>query len=188
MDNLALGCPQGSRSGTRAGRAAGCAGCRPVEELAPDQRRGRHRLAGPRQQGASTNTLSEAVLAELDAVLGKVEQDKPKGLVIRSAKRGGFIAGADISDFREVKDAAKAETMIDARPCRARPARPSAVHHGRRDPRLLSRRRARGRARLRHPHRHRQCDVRISRSDARPASRARRHGAADAFDQSRRPR
>jgi 3-hydroxyacyl-CoA dehydrogenase/enoyl-CoA hydratase/3-hydroxybutyryl-CoA epimerase len=39
------------------------------------------------------------VLKELDAVLDAVEQDLPKGLVIRSAKPGGFIAGADISEF-----------------------------------------------------------------------------------------
>src|SRR5262245_33014892 len=52
------------------------------------------------KQGASANTLSEDVLNELDAVLGVIEQDAPKGLVIRSAKPSGFIAGADVGEFR----------------------------------------------------------------------------------------
>ena len=52
------------------------------------------------KQGASANTLSEDVLTELNDVLAAVERDQPKGLVIRSAKRNGFIAGADIGEFR----------------------------------------------------------------------------------------
>ena len=39
------------------------------------------------KQDASANTLSEEVLTELDAVLEKLERDRPRGLVIRSAKR-----------------------------------------------------------------------------------------------------
>src|SRR5262249_25956852 len=35
--------------------------------------------------GASANTLSEDVLAELDDVLASLEHDLPKGLVLRSA-------------------------------------------------------------------------------------------------------
>jgi 3-hydroxyacyl-CoA dehydrogenase / enoyl-CoA hydratase / 3-hydroxybutyryl-CoA epimerase len=50
--------------------------------------------------GASANTLSEEVLSELDSVLRMIEDDPPRALVIRSAKRGGFMAGADISQFR----------------------------------------------------------------------------------------
>jgi 3-hydroxyacyl-CoA dehydrogenase / enoyl-CoA hydratase / 3-hydroxybutyryl-CoA epimerase len=50
--------------------------------------------------GASANTLSKDVLTELDDVLAKLEADPPKGLVLRSAKTGGFIAGADIGEFR----------------------------------------------------------------------------------------
>ena len=49
------------------------------------------------------------MLTELDAVLEKLERDRPRGLVIRSAKRGGFIAGADIAQFRGVTDAAQIE-------------------------------------------------------------------------------
>ncbi|MEO3385890.1 3-hydroxyacyl-CoA dehydrogenase NAD-binding domain-containing protein [Mesorhizobium sp. CAU 1741] len=53
----------------------------------------------------STNTLSEEVIAELDTILSKVEGLNPRGLVIRSAKKGGFVAGADIRDFRNVTNA-----------------------------------------------------------------------------------
>ncbi|EHK56660.1 3-hydroxyacyl-CoA dehydrogenase NAD-binding domain-containing protein [Allomesorhizobium alhagi] len=60
----------------------------------------------------STNTLSEAVLAELDTVLGNVEGMGAKGLVIRSAKKGGFIAGADIRDFKGVTEAGEVETRM----------------------------------------------------------------------------
>src|SRR5437016_804974 len=64
------------------------------------------------KQGARANTLSEDVLTELDAVLSKIEHDKPKGLVIRSGKKAGFIAGADISELRGITDPAKMETML----------------------------------------------------------------------------
>jgi 3-hydroxyacyl-CoA dehydrogenase/enoyl-CoA hydratase/3-hydroxybutyryl-CoA epimerase len=64
------------------------------------------------KQGAGANTLSEDVLTELDAALAKLERDRPKGLVIRSAKRGGFIAGADIGEFRGVTDSAKVEALL----------------------------------------------------------------------------
>ena len=58
------------------------------------------------KKDSSANTLSEDVLTELNAVLEKLERDHPRGLVIRSAKRSGFIAGADIAQFRGVTDPA----------------------------------------------------------------------------------
>src|SRR5690348_9921909 len=64
------------------------------------------------KKDASANTLSEDVLTELDAALAMVSQLRPTGLVIRSAKPGGFIAGADIGGFRGVADAAKVEAEI----------------------------------------------------------------------------
>jgi 3-hydroxyacyl-CoA dehydrogenase/enoyl-CoA hydratase/3-hydroxybutyryl-CoA epimerase len=64
------------------------------------------------KKDASANTLSEAVLAELDAVLAKLEQERPRGLVLRSAKRAGFIAGADIAQFRGVNDTAPIEALL----------------------------------------------------------------------------
>ncbi len=62
--------------------------------------------------GASANTLSEDVLIELDDVLAKLESDPPKGLVLRSAKRSGFIAGADIGEFKGMTDAAEVEARL----------------------------------------------------------------------------
>ena len=49
----------------------------------------------------SVNTFSQDVLLELDALLERLALDPPKGLVLRSAKSRGFIAGADIREFQE---------------------------------------------------------------------------------------
>jgi 3-hydroxyacyl-CoA dehydrogenase/enoyl-CoA hydratase/3-hydroxybutyryl-CoA epimerase len=46
-----------------------------------------------------TNTISEPVLRELDILLDAAKQARPKVLAIRSAKPGGFGAGADIEGF-----------------------------------------------------------------------------------------
>src|SRR6202023_4310428 len=64
------------------------------------------------KKDSSANTLSEDVLTELNAVLEKIERDHPRGLVIRSAKRSGFIAGADIAQFRGVTDPAAIEATL----------------------------------------------------------------------------
>nr|WP_034855701.1 3-hydroxyacyl-CoA dehydrogenase NAD-binding domain-containing protein [Sinorhizobium sojae] len=60
----------------------------------------------------SANTLSEAVIAELDAALAEMEGIGAKGLVIRSAKEGGFIAGADIRDFKDVSEVREVEKRL----------------------------------------------------------------------------
>lgn len=49
---------------------------------------------------ASVNTLSQAVLDELNAVLERISIEPPKAVVIASAKSSGFIAGADIKEFQ----------------------------------------------------------------------------------------
>ena len=64
------------------------------------------------KKDASANTLSEETLTELNSVLDKVEHDRPRGLVIRSAKRSGFIAGADIAQFKGVTDTAPIEATL----------------------------------------------------------------------------
>jgi 3-hydroxyacyl-CoA dehydrogenase/enoyl-CoA hydratase/3-hydroxybutyryl-CoA epimerase len=64
------------------------------------------------KKDANANTLSAEVLTELDAVLEKLERDRPRGLVIRSAKPGGFIAGADIAQFPGVTDPAPIEALL----------------------------------------------------------------------------
>ena len=62
--------------------------------------------------GATTNTLSAAVLAELNEALDQLDREPPKGLVIRSGKANGFIAGADVAEFSEVKDEAGAIAIV----------------------------------------------------------------------------
>ncbi len=62
--------------------------------------------------GASANTLSADVIEELDSVLAALEGQRPSGLVIRSAKPSGFIAGADVNEFRGASDPRPVETAI----------------------------------------------------------------------------
>src|ERR1035437_4304729 len=64
------------------------------------------------KQGAGANTLSEDVISELDDVLATIERKTPKGLVIRSGKPGGFIAGADIGEFRDTTKTADIEARL----------------------------------------------------------------------------
>jgi 3-hydroxyacyl-CoA dehydrogenase/enoyl-CoA hydratase/3-hydroxybutyryl-CoA epimerase len=87
------------------------------------------------QIGASTNRVDDAMLEELDGLLSEIERDRPKGVVIRSAKSSGFIAGADIAQFRGVTDAApvvsrltRAHKIIDR--LAALPVPTVAVIHG----------------------------------------------------------
>ena len=62
--------------------------------------------------GTATNTLSKAVLAELNAVLDALDAHPPQGLVIRSGKANGFIAGADIAEFGDIRDATLAKALV----------------------------------------------------------------------------
>jgi 3-hydroxyacyl-CoA dehydrogenase/enoyl-CoA hydratase/3-hydroxybutyryl-CoA epimerase len=62
--------------------------------------------------GASANTLSADLIEELDNVLAELETARPTGLVVRSAKTSGFIAGADVNEFRGATDAGAVETQI----------------------------------------------------------------------------
>jgi 3-hydroxyacyl-CoA dehydrogenase/enoyl-CoA hydratase/3-hydroxybutyryl-CoA epimerase len=62
--------------------------------------------------GASTNVLSAEVMSELDRILDELGTQRPRGLVIRSAKESGFIAGADVEEFTKIKDADDAMRMV----------------------------------------------------------------------------
>jgi 3-hydroxyacyl-CoA dehydrogenase/enoyl-CoA hydratase/3-hydroxybutyryl-CoA epimerase len=64
------------------------------------------------REGASANTLSADVIEELDVVLAALESQRPTGIVIRSAKKSGFIAGADVNEFRGASDPRPVETGI----------------------------------------------------------------------------
>jgi 3-hydroxyacyl-CoA dehydrogenase/enoyl-CoA hydratase/3-hydroxybutyryl-CoA epimerase len=62
--------------------------------------------------GASTNTLSAAALTELSGLLAQLATAPPKGLVIRSGKDNGFIAGADIEEFERVQTVDDAVAIV----------------------------------------------------------------------------
>lgn len=64
------------------------------------------------KDGVSTNVLSTDVLNELDLILDDISNENPKALIIRSAKKSGFIAGADISEFTELGTEEKAYELI----------------------------------------------------------------------------
>ena len=53
------------------------------------------------RQGTSVNAFSQDVLIELADILERLSIDPPKGVVLRSAKASGFIAGADLKEFQE---------------------------------------------------------------------------------------
>ena len=61
---------------------------------------------------SGTNVLTDEVLEAFDQMLVQVAQMHPKGMVIISAKRSGFIAGADVKAFARVPGVASAEQHI----------------------------------------------------------------------------
>jgi 3-hydroxyacyl-CoA dehydrogenase/enoyl-CoA hydratase/3-hydroxybutyryl-CoA epimerase len=61
---------------------------------------------------AGTNTLSAAVLAELGEALDALDADPPKGLIVRSGKANGFVAGADVSEFGGISTEAGALALV----------------------------------------------------------------------------
>ncbi|MEP6880817.1 MAG: 3-hydroxyacyl-CoA dehydrogenase NAD-binding domain-containing protein, partial [Dokdonella sp.] len=61
--------------------------------------------------GSSVNTFARAVLDELNEIVERLSFELPKGLIIRSGKAAGFIAGADISEFEGY---AESGTVLDA--------------------------------------------------------------------------
>ncbi|QNE07522.1 3-hydroxyacyl-CoA dehydrogenase NAD-binding domain-containing protein [Croceicoccus marinus] len=65
------------------------------------------------KQDASTNTLDEAVLRELDGLLDEVEKGDWKAVVFRSAKRSGFAAGADLKQFQGIETESEIRARID---------------------------------------------------------------------------
>jgi 3-hydroxyacyl-CoA dehydrogenase/enoyl-CoA hydratase/3-hydroxybutyryl-CoA epimerase len=62
--------------------------------------------------GTSTNVLSAGVLKELSAALTELSAVKPRGVVVRSGKRSGFVAGADIKEFLDLRTPENAYALI----------------------------------------------------------------------------
>jgi 3-hydroxyacyl-CoA dehydrogenase/enoyl-CoA hydratase/3-hydroxybutyryl-CoA epimerase len=61
---------------------------------------------------ASTNVLSADVMAELDRIVDELAALKPRGVIFRSAKETGFIAGADVEEFPKLKDPDDAMRLV----------------------------------------------------------------------------
>jgi 3-hydroxyacyl-CoA dehydrogenase/enoyl-CoA hydratase/3-hydroxybutyryl-CoA epimerase len=64
------------------------------------------------KKDAPANTLSRDVIAELPPLLREIASEKPVGLVVRSGKPSGFIAGADIKEFTTLKSPEEALALI----------------------------------------------------------------------------
>jgi 3-hydroxyacyl-CoA dehydrogenase/enoyl-CoA hydratase/3-hydroxybutyryl-CoA epimerase len=60
---------------------------------------------------SAANTLSAAALEELAHELDEIEGTSLRGLVFESAKKTGFILGADIKEFGRLRDAVEATEM-----------------------------------------------------------------------------
>ncbi len=63
--------------------------------------------------GESANSLSVAVMAELAQILDGFDQQPPKGLIFRSGKAAGFIAGADIEEFTQLDTPEKGRALVE---------------------------------------------------------------------------
>jgi 3-hydroxyacyl-CoA dehydrogenase / enoyl-CoA hydratase / 3-hydroxybutyryl-CoA epimerase len=65
------------------------------------------------KQGTSVNTINMEVMEELAHILDFLATDKThQGLVIASGKKNGFIAGADIAQFQQLKDIDQAARLL----------------------------------------------------------------------------
>lgn len=62
--------------------------------------------------GTSTNTFSKEVMEELGAIIDRLAAERPKGVVIRSGKESGFIAGADVDEFTRIDEVEEALAIV----------------------------------------------------------------------------
>ncbi|AHV92411.1 3-hydroxyacyl-CoA dehydrogenase NAD-binding domain-containing protein [Bordetella holmesii] len=62
---------------------------------------------------SSVNALSADVMAEFAHVLDHLDSAPPKGLIIRSAKPGGFVVGADIEEFAHLATPEDARALVE---------------------------------------------------------------------------
>ncbi|UTF61729.1 3-hydroxyacyl-CoA dehydrogenase NAD-binding domain-containing protein [Gilvimarinus sp. DA14] len=65
-------------------------------------------------QGSDVNVLSQPVLEELDEIVMTLQADKPKALVLRSAKASNFCVGADIKEFGQLETTDAARQKLEA--------------------------------------------------------------------------
>ncbi|WP_265943314.1 3-hydroxyacyl-CoA dehydrogenase NAD-binding domain-containing protein [Dechloromonas sp. A34] len=62
--------------------------------------------------GESANSLSAKVFAEFGELLDQLDANPPQALIIRSGKATGFIAGADLNEYRSIEGAAMVNAQI----------------------------------------------------------------------------
>ena len=62
--------------------------------------------------GESANSLSSAVMNELAQMLDRLDANPPRGLIFRSGKAAGFIAGADIQEFTQLDTPKKGLELV----------------------------------------------------------------------------
>ncbi|MEX0977072.1 MAG: 3-hydroxyacyl-CoA dehydrogenase NAD-binding domain-containing protein [Woeseia sp.] len=60
----------------------------------------------------SANVLSRPVLEELAAIIEPLANEPPRGIVIHSGKKNGFIMGADINEFTTIDNPEQAYELI----------------------------------------------------------------------------
>ena len=72
---------------------------------------GDHALLTLDVDGQSANVLSQEVLNELDKHLEELESKMLAGVIIRSGKASGFIAGADVREFEKIDDPVRATEL-----------------------------------------------------------------------------
>jgi 3-hydroxyacyl-CoA dehydrogenase/enoyl-CoA hydratase/3-hydroxybutyryl-CoA epimerase len=53
---------------------------------------------------STVNVLSAEVLSELKRAIEHLKQNRPRALIIKSAKAAGFCAGADVEEFRHIRN------------------------------------------------------------------------------------
>lgn len=65
------------------------------------------------KENASVNTVNRPVMEELSAIIDTLANDTThKGVILASAKKTGFIAGADIAQFTQFKDIDEATAVL----------------------------------------------------------------------------
>jgi 3-hydroxyacyl-CoA dehydrogenase / enoyl-CoA hydratase / 3-hydroxybutyryl-CoA epimerase len=64
--------------------------------------------------GSSANVLSGDMVRELAARLTEIAALRPAGMIVQSGKAGGFIAGADIKEFVQIRSPEEGFTLVRA--------------------------------------------------------------------------
>ena len=72
---------------------------------------GEHALLTLDVEGQSANVLSQDVLREFERHLEELESKMLEGIVIRSGKTSGFIAGADVREFEKITESERATEL-----------------------------------------------------------------------------